>query len=188
MDGNTYAWRSRLSRAFTQRLYIIHDQSRMTSDTEFHFKVMGNTDNEYDVVIDASSVYCSCPDHSTRGNLCKHLMFIMIRAIGMKDQDVQRQYEDAFETNEQTLEHCKRFFSTREEASLLVTKEEEQRKPIEEDDDCPICYESFKDTAKEPTVWCKAACGKSIHQSCFVKWRKSRGGATTCVYCRAVWK
>ena len=183
-----YAWKSRMARAFTQRIYMIHDQSSMSSESEFHFKVMGNTDNAYDVVIDGTAVSCSCPDHSGRGNFCKHLMFVLIRVIGMQSTDVQHSYEGGqFDSSKSTLEHCVRFFANRQEALKMVRTEEDKRKPIEEDDECPICYEAFTD--KEATVWCKAACGKSIHQSCFAKWSKTSGrGKATCVYCRSPWK
>ncbi len=192
-DNSNYQWQSRTSRALTQRIYLMHDQTRMGSDSEFHFKVMGTTDNAYDVVIEgdtaSNTVYCSCPDHSQRGNFCKHLIFIMIRVLGIPSHDIHTDYEDCFDTSDLTIEACRRFFATREDALKMIAKEEEKRKPIEDDDECPICYEGFKETAKEPTVWCKAACGKSTHTSCFLRWSRANGrNAVTCVYCRAPWK
>lgn len=196
--SDDYAWKSRMSRAFTQRIYLMHDQSRMVSENNFHFKVMGNTDNAYNVIIDTDSVSCSCPDHSTRGNFCKHLMFILIRAIGMPPAEVQRDYcqacqasqeDEEYQTSQSTLRHCARYFENRQNAAVLVAAPAEgvKRKLLEDDDDCPICCESFAETADEATVWCQTSCGKSIHQACFAKWRKASRNAA-CVYCRAPWK
>ena len=47
--------------------------------------MMGNSGEPYEVVVD-EEISCSCPDHTTRGNLCKHLMFVLIRAIGMNER------------------------------------------------------------------------------------------------------
>jgi hypothetical protein len=163
------------------------DQCRMPSETEFHFKVMGNTDNAYDVIIDrdAVRVWCSCPDCDARGNFCKHLMFVLIRVIGIPEQEV---CEDYFDITERCIGACRDYFERRSNAMLLVANEEEEkRKPIEEDDDCPICYERFVDTKNEATVWCKASCGKSVHTVCFQKWTKAKRDVD-CVYCRAKWK
>jgi hypothetical protein len=157
MRQNNYDWKSRISRAFTQRIYLMPDDSRMASDeNEFRFKVMGNTDNAYNVIINKDArAWCECPDCDARGNFCKHLMFVMIRVIGIPEQQV---CEDNFEITDRCLAACRDYFARQANKMLLAEKEEERRKPIEEDDDCPICYERFVDTKSESTVWCKAAC------------------------------
>jgi hypothetical protein len=48
--------------------------------------------------------------------------------------------------------------------------------------DCPICFMEF-DPASEEIVWCKAACGNNIHQTCFRQWAASQAGKQVrCVY------
>jgi hypothetical protein len=53
--------------------------------------------------------------------------------------------------------------------------------------DCSVCREDLKEGE---TVWCKAGCGKSVHEKCFEGWRREREGRgreATCTDCRAVW-
>jgi len=48
--------------------------------------------------------------------------------------------------------------------------------------DCPICFTEFEPETEE-IVWCKAACGNNIHQTCFEQWAKSQSGKEVrCVY------
>lgn len=182
-----YDWQTRMARAFTQRIYLVDGRAEAQ---EYHFKVMGNTNNAYDIVLSPDQVWCSCPDCDARGNFCKHLMFVMIRAIGIDQRQV---FENQFTSTPQLLERCADYFTRRESAlqsvaiAPAVASADDKRKPIEDDDECPICYESFKDTADEPTVWCKSSCGKSVHTSCFKKWSQAKR-KVDCVYCRAVWK
>jgi len=41
--------------------------------------------------LNITSLLGTCPDHTTRGNLCKHLLFVLIRAIGMEQRTVMEQ-------------------------------------------------------------------------------------------------
>jgi len=45
------------------------------------FAVLGSTGNVYNVRI-AQTPHCSCPDHE-RGNLCKHIIFVLLRVLGL---------------------------------------------------------------------------------------------------------
>lgn len=196
-----YQWQSRLTRAYTQRIYLMPDAARMASDTEFHFDIMGSTETAYHVSIEgcnsvtpSGSVYCSCPDHTTRGNFCKHLMLLMTRVLRIPEAIVFEDYGQSadnrdFSSTPRTIEYCHRYFAALGDAKkLLEIEEKEKRKPIEADDDCPICYESFAETKSEATVWCRGGCGKSVHTGCFSKWaERSRGDVPSCVYCRTQW-
>lgn len=54
------------------------------------------------------------------------------------------------------------------------------RKPVE--GDCPICFMEFEPD-KEEIVWCRAACGNNIHQTCFRKWAATQQAqGVRCVY------
>lgn len=54
--------------------------------------------------------------------------------------------------------------------------------------DCPICFTEFEPDTEE-IVFCQAACGNNIHQTCFEQWAKSqRGNEVRCVYCRTKWQ
>lgn len=191
-----YEWASRLSRAYTQRIYLMPGAARKASDGEYRFEVMGSTRTVYNVTVEqVGGVFCSCPDHSVNRKFCKHLMLLLIRVLHMPAEEVHADYssaaeDDDFAASARTLEYCERYFETMASMQQRLAQEEaEKRKPIEEDDDCPICYERFADTAAEGTVWCRASCGKSVHAECFGKWAaRDVSRAPRCVYCRATWK
>jgi len=195
-----YDWDSRLERAFTQRIYLM--DSRQLDDKSFHFKMMGNSGKPYDIsVASGEDISCTCPDHSMWGNLCKHIMHLLIRVMGLPRETVYHTYfrPNNFEVGSETIHFCMSWFARKESAANEVGEVEEEdaghvkRRPIEDDDDCPVCYESFGDTKNEETIWCRAGCGKSVHQSCFLKWSqaltKEYGSRKTvgCVYCRTEW-
>ena len=183
--AGSYAWESRITRALTQRIYLIPEES-IGRETEFFFKVMGNTDNVYDVTITESEISCSCPDCSKYRNFCKHIIFVLIRVIGLQRGQLFEIELDA--PTRVCTESCAHYFERVSRATeYLKNFEKEKRKPIEDDDECPICYESFFETQNEKTVWCKEGCGKSIHEACFNKWAKQKISAT-CVWCRAKWR
>lgn len=167
---------------------------------------MGNSGSAYDIRVDERRVFCSCPDHASRGNLCKHLMFVLIRACKMPQQDIFRDYYSVnrFNSTEETLTKCQEFFQRREEglegerfrpdpvdtksAKEVAVRPTVERKEI--DDCCPICYEDFADTQNENTVWCRYGCGKSLHENCFLRWSQSQSmkrQTVNCVYCRTQW-
>jgi hypothetical protein len=56
---------------------------------------------------------------------------------------------------------------------------------------CSVCQEDLKeDDGEHALSWCKAGCGRSVHQDCFESWRKEcvgSGRAATCTDCRTVW-
>ena len=45
-------FRLRLGRAFTQRIYLLDVHGDATTRGDFHFKVMGNSGEPYEVVVD----------------------------------------------------------------------------------------------------------------------------------------
>jgi hypothetical protein len=194
-----YAFDSRVSRALSQRIYLIDSTAPPEgSGEDFHFSIMGNSGIAYDIRIGTKFISCSCPDHSANGNLCKHLLFVLIRLLKYTHNDVFKNYymplvyEDLknnhFETQDDTLKRCAFYLENREKLS-------KQNKKKLEGADCPICLEELKDPASgpvvgkaggEPLLWCKAQCGNFVHQNCFLKWVEKKDGAN-CVLCRAQW-
>ena len=69
----------RIDRARTQRLYLV--QRSEVSGLSCDFVVLGSTGNVYDVRVSKIPT-CSCPDHA-RGNLCKHILFVLLKVIGL---------------------------------------------------------------------------------------------------------
>ena len=156
--------------------------------------MMGNSGRAYDITVPLnvgqSKIHCSCPDHDGGGNLCKHLLFVLIRVLGLTREKVfSDYYESNFAVTQDVVLLCERYVDKREGMQSqgidpntgeldLGTKRE-----ISEDDACPICLEDFGD---EKVVWCKAQCGNLVHQSCFMKWVQKNDEAT-CILCRAKW-
>jgi hypothetical protein len=48
------------------------------------------------LIDDNNTMSCSCPDHDQRGSLCKHILFVLIRALGVNSDTVFREF---FQTN-----------------------------------------------------------------------------------------
>lgn len=202
-----YQFRSRIERAFEQRIYLI--EARYSNKAEiilnennneinqqhnsFKFEVMGNSGTAYDIAItEGKEIFCGCPDHKHSYNLCKHLLFVLIRVLGMTREQVFNEYyvplitkNNPFKTSENTIKKCVIYMDKKETQHLEAaeTVDTQGKREIDEEDSCPICLEDF---GKEKLVWCKAQCKNYIHASCFSKWVKKKEDAT-CVYCRAKW-
>lgn len=182
---NNYNWMSRIKRVFTQRIYLI-EVNNYQKDS-YLFKIMGNSDNSYEINIKKhADITCSCPD-CKNGNLCKHILFLLIKVFRMTSHDIFLDYykDDNFLLSPDTLPYCNAWYADHmreKELKLLIKKD------IDDTDSCPICCELFFETKDEETVWCRESCGKSVHKSCFEKWSDSLGhNRVTCVYCRSPW-
>ena len=106
------AVQQRIVRARTQRLFLVEPPQQFSSEAaavapppppapaangsdekasnnngntnnnhHFDFVVMGSTGNLYTVTI-SQLVQCTCPD-CARGNICKHILFVMLKVIGL---------------------------------------------------------------------------------------------------------
>lgn len=198
-----YAFDSRIDRALSQRIYLI-DSKKMVNAAEkrvFEYQIMGNSGKAYNVVFaEKGPVSCSCPDHAVSQNLCKHLIFAMIRVLGDTRESVFKNYymplicpvdDDLskivvpFKVTEETIGKCEYYIAHREE---VAAESNEKRKEITQEDSCPICLEELLEDGKitELLLWCKGQCGNSVHQSCFMKWVNKKSSAT-CVLCRSPW-
>eukprot|EP00523_Entomoneis_sp_CCMP467_P010260 CAMPEP_0168737340 /NCGR_PEP_ID=MMETSP0724-20121128/10345_1 /TAXON_ID=265536 /ORGANISM="Amphiprora sp., Strain CCMP467" /LENGTH=366 /DNA_ID=CAMNT_0008784605 /DNA_START=1430 /DNA_END=2530 /DNA_ORIENTATION=+ len=62
------------------------------------FAMLGSTGNIYDVCLQHVPT-CSCPDFARRGDLCKHLIFVLVRCVGLV-VDHPLAYQKAYITSE----------------------------------------------------------------------------------------
>jgi hypothetical protein len=192
--------KERIDRAYTQRLFLV--QKQLEEDKlEGNFVVLGSTGNIYKVTI-GKIVACSCPDFK-RGNLCKHVLFIMIKVVGLSTESplifqvalVESELLQIFDmvknrrvgggvlANEQV-----------QQAFASISKGEEPtpegaaRKPLEADSDCPICFDSMN-AGTQTLTYCRAACGANFHNECIQHWLgQSSRGPSTCPNCRQPWE
>jgi hypothetical protein len=186
--GMSQATRERLARALSQRLFLI--SQAQTSDVERSYSVLGSTGNVYRVTI-GSRNSCTCPDAS-RGNLCKHVLFVLVRVLKIP-ADNPLSHQRIFSEDErrdifllappppaQVLAEQR----VRQELAKLEGRPDDaaaavaaaapaapEAKRVEQRPtaglECPVCYEDFGD---ESTVFCQFSCGQSVHAECFKRW------------------
>lgn len=163
------------------------------------FVVLGATANVYTVVI-SRHPKCTCPDFA-KGNLCKHILFVMLRVLRISD-DNPLVWQRALLTKEAD-EVLSGQHSTRQADNVLADlkvvdgyrrmsvgepsgSQLDGRRPVE--GECPICFETMKEEQEELS-WC-AACGNNMHLQCVSQWasqKRQQGRLVTCVLCRRDW-
>ena len=203
--------RERIDRALHQRLFLIESSAPSTcsqhSGPSVTFSVLGSTGNVYEVTL-SKVPSCSCPD-SAKGNLCKHLLFVMLRVVGLTSHH-QLVYQSAYLTGE--LVEINALLQTRLQllgrdvvANQNVKKVlADMRKGIKVDDgdskavarkdvggvDCPICFENLGSTLSELS-YCKGTCGTNFHKECIKMWTRQTSNqisGPTCPACRQEWQ
>ncbi|KAK8602505.1 hypothetical protein V6N13_057866 [Hibiscus sabdariffa] len=175
----------RIARALRHPLFLLH-----RSDSTFF--VLGATGNVYTVTL-SSTPSCTCPDRTTP---CKHILFVLIRALGVSVDDTC--------LRRQTLRPCRltRLLGTptspealagaglRERFHQLFSERKKHGgsgdvKEIEEGTVCPVCLEEME---KGDKVAACSTCRNLIHEECLMRWKRSRGRrSANCVICRARW-
>jgi SWIM zinc finger/Ring finger domain len=192
----------RLERAETQRLYLV--ERNQTTETTCDMVVLGSTGNVYNVHIGEIPT-CSCPDFARKNDLCKHIMFVTLKVIGLDKCD-PRSYQRAYlkselvdmvqlMRNRQVGGGTLANESVRKNYAELKKGGEPQksddlhapRRPLEHDSDCPICFDSLCGSGEgaQLLTYCRGTCGANFHADCIRAW-KTRGAAT-CPNCRQPW-
>lgn len=188
----------RLHRAATQRLYLVEREEVDESSESCAFTVLGSTGNVYTVTLEEIPS-CTCPDFAKKQDLCKHMLFVYLKVIGLSPSNplafqkgyVRSELQELFGmindrrvggavlANDTVRQNFARLQSGEE-----VEGEETagvQRRSLEED--CPICFDSLQSSA---TTYCRGQCGGNMHLDCWRRW-KARQSAPTCPLCRTPW-
>lgn len=146
-------------------------------------EVRGNSGKIYYVKVE-EKCRCTCPDYESRHSWCKHIMFVIYRAMGVTQADVASQF-----TRKQLYGMMKQARETRfGKLNSMVEKTSPyefttvNQRPIEEDV-CSICLDGF-DLADPHVVFCQQGCGKNLHSTCWKMWIQR---STTCPSCRTQW-
>lgn len=203
----------RIDRALQQRLFLIESSTPSTCPRNggpfIKFSVLGSTGNVYEVII-AKVPHCSCPD-AAKGNLCKHLLFVMLKVVGLPANH-HLVYQSAYLTEEldqivlalQTrLERLGRDVVANEKVQKVhadmkkggkggVDDDSSNAVPRKEVDgeDCPICFDELGSELSRLT-YCKGTCGTNFHKACMQLWtRQATHGSSgpTCPACRQPWE
>lgn len=185
----------RIKRATEQRLYLVAQEAiKSSSGPARKFTVLGSTGNVYVVIVD-SIVSCNCPDGS-RGNVCKHHLFVFLRVLGVAESSPLL-YQRALLSTERAevlsgagRPGSKSYASAsvraayKKATSMSPKSSSSSSHRGSNDDTCTICYESL---GKEKLEVCKS-CNNAVHQECFRKWAQAQRGDITCPLCRAKWQ
>mmetsp|Transcript_4516 Transcript_4516/g.8068 ORF Transcript_4516/g.8068 Transcript_4516/m.8068 type:complete len:285 (-) Transcript_4516:189-1043(-) len=206
----------RLARAVQQRLFLVSVSSPSTcprhGGPSIKLNVLGSTGNVYEVTISKVPT-CNCPD-AMKGNLCKHLLFAMIKVvglpinnslvyqsaylaeelveiIGMLQQRTRQLGRDVVAKEAVRLQHE----STKNGGEATTNNDDDDcdcdsksasRKEIE--GDCPICFDPLGSNSSLLT-FCQVACGSNFHRECIQMWTRqpAQRENPTCPACRQPW-
>lgn len=176
---------SRLHRAMLQRILMLEevvDIEKVMGD----YKILGSTENIYNVHIDANRRSCSCPDHMKRLGDCKHILFVLVQILKFRHSDEN--------VSQITKRGLKAKLLKRLNAKVINTIQPQEKKEDSKvaqkplfDADCPICLEPF--LPDETVLYCKMTCGNNIHQVCMLRWFASSKSSSppSCPMCRGPW-
>lgn len=162
----------RVERAKTEKIYLLN---RTVEDTSATFDVMGNRGIPYKVTL-TGSPSCTCPDHSSRHNRCKHILFILLRIFKLGNP-----YQTKFTENEiigYIEQYKNNILDLSSKYKNLSGEIDVGPKCI--DDVCAICLDPV---IEEEYIYCKKYCGRCIHRNCFLMCSK-KNGSMKCVYCQ----
>lgn len=181
---------SRLERALSQSMYLIEANWAVLL-----YHVMGNSDNDYQVNLNTpDGPRCTCPD-SERGNLCKHVLFVLARVLDLPTK------EDVFKNERWTEEQIDelRLVSVAKGVSLRsvsaskhLSVELQSCPPLPEPSDmCTICFEVFPLSTPQHLTYCIKQCKQWFHKKCIDKWshsRRQKNLDVACPLCRCSWR
>ncbi len=190
----------RISRALSQRMYLINQQDDSTADNLSRtYAVLGSTGNVYNVKID-SSPSCTCPDSFP---CCKHILFVFLRVLKLPRQspfiyqnsllqsDLRHIFTHSVTTNPSDVlakQAVIEAFKRKTEDGAEESEAERRRLPDwEPGAECPICFEDLVEAKKDDMVAC-ATCCKYIHTDCISAWEVACKKPTTCPLCRQIWR
>ncbi|KAL5850488.1 hypothetical protein ACOSQ4_008501 [Xanthoceras sorbifolium] len=190
----------RICRALRHHLRLLHRADSI-------FFVLGATGNVYTVTL-SSSPSCTCPDRITP---CKHILFVYIRALGVSLEDTCLRRRNLSPYHLNRLLNKPTFISSLAGAGLrkrfheLFFQERNNNsnnnnnndnnnndggvveRSVEDGSTCPICLDEMG--IKGGRVVSCRTCRNSMHEECFMRWKRSGGRRTaSCVICRAKWR
>lgn len=193
----------RIARAYTQRLYLIEQEPMDEHSTSCALSVLGSTGNVYTVTL-AHIPTCNCPDFQKKQDCCKHLLFVLLKVVGLPRSN-PLVFQRAYLSSE--LEHLFGLLSNRQvggRSGVLAntsvrqtfaqlktgspvkpttTTSNERRRSLDENNDCPICFDPMSN--KERLTFCQYGCGANFHTDCMTRW--CRSAQMSCPLCRCPW-
>jgi hypothetical protein len=210
----------RILRAATQRLYLVRrdevdvdlaNADDYDGECKCNFVVLGSTGNVYTVTLQ-DVPHCTCPDFARKQDLCKHILFVYLKVVGLPVSNPLVYQKALLRTD---LREIFSMLSQRRVggtvASVLANDRVRQsyarleggetaleegdvgdqagggvkRRALDEgDSDCPICFDPMSGGAD--TTFCRAMCGNNFHAECIRIWLREQRDKT-CPNCRQPW-
>lgn len=173
-------YNARKYRGISQKLYLIESKDLQEKK---EYVIMGSTGNVYTVTVQGKPI-CTCPDHKSRNNRCKHIYFVLIKIMGVQEIDKQIYTKDDLHEMFKNIPPTTELFKVSTDLKnkydrLLNSASNDISKNT--DDNCPICMDELNNG--ETLLTCKAHCGRHVHKECFDMYSKSNKNAK-CIYCR----
>jgi hypothetical protein len=180
---------SRKIRGKVQKLYLI-ERKDVIDKYIMSYVVMGSTGNLYTVDI-TYKPQCTCPDYISRQKRCKHIFFILIRIMNVKDGNEDKEKFTKYALTKMFNYSTKRIIDKNAIATDYIKSKYQKIKNNNGDtvelktldDLCPVCLDDL--TNGEPVIYCINSCGKPIHEDCFRMWTNIK--PKNCLSCNAPW-
>ncbi|KGQ06143.1 hypothetical protein BBAD15_g8533 [Beauveria bassiana D1-5] len=153
-DSPPHRFNRTFQRATAGRFFVLSRERCDEGDCpQEEFELAGSTGNVYTIRI-GRELWCDC-EHSIRGNVCRHLVYILHRVLKAPFHFL---YQRALLSSE-----LRQIYD-----NLSRGNAAENRKAVE--GECAICYNDFEsgeDAQSRAVVWCRAGCGQNLHKTCF---------------------
>ncbi len=157
---------TRKDRGIKQKFYLINITK--TEEENTWSIVLEGLTNRYTVNLSPDTINCNCPDYVHRGQICKHLFFIILKIAGcyeiLLDHDIiafKKIKNDNFEKLDQKI---KKKLQEYKDTNDLNNPSKKQKIAYE----CLICFEEINSDQNE--LECTSQCHKHFHKSCLQKW------------------
>lgn len=197
----------RILRASTQRLYLIgRDDDDLPADRmSRNFTILGSTGNVYTVCLSKIPT-CTCPDFSKKHDLCKHILFVTLKVIGIDPKSplayqrayLQSELQELFDklaerrsnssnsdtrimANESVRQSYQQIVQGGASSPDARSSFLQRRQPLDEDSECIICFDAM---SLGSSTFCGGTCGVNLHSDCVRRWCMSN---RTCPNCRQPW-
>lgn len=164
----------RVQKALSERIYLLQ---AVQEESEWLFRVRGESSNVYDQRFSATTFHCTCPDHAKRHTFCKHLLYIICRVGNQMDVGAKVSARSS-NWSPTAYQACSLSWALRLKHRIAACTE------ASADNVCAICYEDL-DTDASSLVMCVTTCKNRFHKSCMDKWLDA--AHDTCPMCRGIW-
>lgn len=172
---------TRKEKAANQRLYLIDCLSK--NKDEWNFDIEGSTGTIYKVYLNTKIQKCNCLDFCTRGILCKHILFVILRVAGDKKTFNKISIDNKtsiYEINPKFSSFIKRRIKTRTDYT-----DKTDDNIVLKDDPCAICYEDIAENINKKLLKQCKHCKFVYHSGCLTVWLRRKN---TCPMCRSEWE